>query len=133
MKYMVILDALENRAKVIELDDTADVLHACYEHMACECIQLLPVYDRQRLSPDYVVLTDEELYGKLCIVNPIASWLYGADVHGATISNNCAILKEVPEDMDFMPREEAEKLAAYLNAKADDIFTELIHRAVKTS
>jgi len=121
MKAIIVLDALENQAKVQRVGDDADIMRTIYGLIGCDCVQMLPLYP-DRIPKGFLALCDENTYGKAEIFNPLASWLYGCDDHGACVTRNAVIVKEIPEDFDFMTEEEARKICDDLNAKADDIF-----------
>ena len=121
MKAIIVLDALENQAKVQRVGDDADIMRTIYRLIDCRTVQMLPLYP-DRIPKGFLALCDEDTYGKAEIFNPLASWLYGCDDHGACVTRNAVIAKEIPEDFDFMTEEEARKICDDLNAKADDIF-----------
>lgn len=121
MKAIIVLDAIENQAKVQRVGDDADIMRTIYRLIDCRTVQMLPLYP-DRIPKGYMALVDENDHGKVQIFNPLASWLYGCDDHGACVTRNAVIVKEIPEDFDFMTEEEARKICDDLNAKADDIF-----------
>ena len=75
-----------------------------------------------RLPKGFVAFADEDLYGKMQIFNPLASWIHGADEHGQPICNDVIIWKEIPEDVDFMTAEEARQICKDLNDRAEENF-----------
>ena len=121
MKAIIVLDALENQAKVQRVGDDADIMRTIRGLIDCRTVQLLPLCP-DRIPKGYLALVDENDHEKVQIFNPLASWLYGCDDHGACVTRNAVIVKEIPEDFDFMTEEEARKICDDLNAKADDIF-----------
>lgn len=129
MKACVVLDAMMNIAKVVNVADDADILKTLYRLIDCDTVQLIPLYP-DRIPEGYVALCDENTYGKTEIFNPLASWLYGADDHGQFITRNAVILKEIPDDFDFMTEEEAQSIAAPLNDRAEQIFTQTMDAIV---
>ena len=130
MKAIIVLDALENRAKVQRVGEDADIMRTIYRLIDCRTVQLLPLYP-DRIPKGYIALVDENDHGKVQIFNPLASWLYGCDDHGACITRNAVIVKEIPEDFDFMTEEEARKICKDLNARAEEIFTVTMDAVVR--
>lgn len=118
MNYCVFLSQLDEPAKVAPIPDDVDVLDACYKLIDCETVQLVPIME-DRLPKGYDALCDQEIFGKTVCINPLASWIYGADDHGAGIMGNVVILKTVEteegEDLAFMTEEEATDIADELN------------------
>ena len=126
MKYGVLLDARESRAKVLRCPDDAKILQTCYDVIGCRLIENM-ILEPGRLPEGYAAFADEDLYEKLQVFNLLASWIHGADVHGQTICNNVIIWKEIPEDVDFMTEEEARKICNDLNAlDAKEIFIKMV-------
>ena len=121
MKYCVVLDALENRAKVLRCLNDAEVLQTCYDVIHCNHVENVILHPG-RLPEGFVAFADEDLYGKMQIFNPLASWIHGTDEHGQPICNNVIVWKEVPDDVDFMTAEEARQICKDLNDRADEIF-----------
>jgi len=130
VKALIILDASTNQARVERVPDKMDVLQACYKYIGCDTVQLFPVV-KDRLPEGYVALCDEDVHGKYALFNPMASWLYGADDHGQYVTRNAVILKEIPEDFDFMTEEEAQTISADLNARAWEIFDLTMFRVLE--
>jgi len=122
MNYAVLLSQTNEPAKVVPCIND-DVLKECYRLIGCRTVQLVPAYDEDRLSKEYDALCDEDVYGKTVCLNPIASWIYGADIHGTGIHGNVVVLKVVKEEEEanlaFMPKEEAQALADKLNENYD--------------
>ena len=118
MNYCVFLSQMDEPAKVAPIPDGVEVLDACYKLIGCETVQLVPIME-DRLPKGYDALCDENSYGKTLFLNPLASWIYGADDHGAGIMGNVVILKTVEteegEDLAFMTEEEATDIADELN------------------
>lgn len=116
MSYCVFLSQYDEPAKVVQCTD--DVLPECYRLIECDTVQLVPGYP-DRLPKGYEALCDENRYGKTVFINPLASWIYGADDHGAAIMGNVVVLKTIQmeegEDLAFMTEEEATALAEVLN------------------
>ena len=116
MSYAVLLCQTDNRAKIIQCE--GDVLHECYRVIDCDSVQLVPEYPG-RLPKGYEAVCDENTWGKTLFINPLASWIYGADIHGAAIMGNAVVLKIIDtkdgEDLAFMTEEEATALAEELN------------------
>ena len=117
MSYAVLLSQTDEPAKVIQC--TGDVLKECYRLIGCDTVQLVPGYP-DRLPKGYEALCDENTWGKSLFINPLASWIYGADDHGAGIMGNAVVLKVIQtedgdEDLAFMTEEEATALAEELN------------------
>lgn len=118
MNHCVLLDAIKNKATVVSVEDDEDVMKTSYRLIDCDTVQLLPVYPG-RLQKGFIALVDEDTYGKDAFFNPMASWLYGSDDHGLPVFRNAVILKEIPDDFDFMSKVEAQTIADDLNAKAN--------------
>lgn len=132
MKYCVLLDAMENRAKAIPFKPGVSLLQTAYKAMGCDQVQLIPLYP-DRLPKGYEAITDENLMlkdGATKIFNPLASWLYGCDVHGTPILNNVVIFKVKGSNFTGMTEEEAERIAGELNAHADEIFDLTMFKAM---
>lgn len=125
MKYVVLLDALQNKARIIRCLNDAEVLDTCYNLIGCDTIQLVPLWP-DRLEKGFAAVCDEDTFGKVPVINPLASWLYGADQHGQPITRNALIWKTVPDDFDFMSPAEAHHIADLLNKSAEEIFTKVL-------
>ena len=123
MKYCVLLDAMENKAKPLPIKPGVGLLQTAYKAMGCNHVQLLPLHP-ERTPGGYEAVTDEELWCRdgTKIFNPLASWLYGCDEHGKPIMNNVVIFKIRRSDFIGMPEEEALQICADLNARADEIY-----------
>lgn len=121
MKYCVLLNAIKNKAIVVSVEDDAELMDTIYRLIECDTVQMLPVYPG-RLPKGFLALVDENTYGKDCYFNPMGSWLYGCDDHGQPIYRNAVIMKEIPDDFDFMTEEEAKRIADELNTKRDEIY-----------
>ena len=124
MKYCVLLDAMENRAKALPIKPGVSLMQTAYKAMCCDQVQLIPLYP-DRLPKGYEAITDENLMmrdGATKIFNPLASWLYGCDDHGTPILNNVVIFKVKGSNFTGMTEEEAEQITSDLNARADEIF-----------
>ena len=121
MKYTVLLDAMQNKARVIRCLNDADLLETCYNLIGCRTVENI-ILEPGRLPEGFVAFADEDIRGDVAIYNPLASWLHGTDIHGQPICNNVLIWKEIPEDVDFMTAEEARQIANDLNARAQEIF-----------
>ncbi len=121
MNYAVLLTQTDELAKVVECA-TDDVLQECYRLIDCDTVQLVPTWNG-RLPRGYEALCDENDFGKTTFINPLASWLYGADDHGSAIHGNVILLKVVDtEDGDnlaFMAEDEAKALAEEMNKDFD--------------
>lgn len=128
MKYCILLDALENRAKMIPVQKGKKLLQIAYSLIHCDTVQLLPLYPG-RIPEGFDAVCDEDTYGKLKIINPLASWIYGCDDHGAQIVNNVVIFKVKADDFCLMEEEEAKQIVDDLNARANDIFNNLMCKA----
>lgn len=131
MKYCVVLNALSNLAQPVMCAEETGVLQTCYDLIDCDTIQLVPLYPG-RLPKGYIAVCDEDTYGKMEIFNPLASWLYGTDEHGQPIVRDAVILKETEEDMIFMEEDEARKLSADLNEKAEEVFNKTMNAVIMT-
>ena len=123
MKYCVLLNQMGGPASEIPCT-IDDVLETCYALIGCERVQLVPAYP-DRLPKGYDILCDENTHGKTLLINPLASWIYGTDKHGAGIFGNAVILKVVNNeddegDLAFMTEEEANALAEDLNRDLND-------------
>ena len=98
-------------------------------------MQLVPIYP-DRLPKGYDALCDENRYGKTVFINPLASWIYGADDHGAAIMGNVVILKTVQteegEDLAFMTEEEANALAEELNKDFETKYDVVVFTVMKS-
>lgn len=127
MNYCVLLDCLENRAVPVQRVGKTSLLQTAYNLISCDSVQLVPLYP-DRLPKGYEALCDEETYGKIRIVNPLASWLYGCDDHTVPIVNNVVIFKTCEDDFVWMNEEEALKIADDLNARADEILRLIMGR-----
>jgi len=121
MKCCILLDAVENVAKVIPVKKGTKLLQTAYSLMGCDSVQLIPLYP-DRLPKGYEAITDENTFGKTKIFNPLASWLYGCDDHGSPIVNNVVIFKVKRDDFTLMEEDEARKIAEDLNSRADEIY-----------
>jgi len=128
MNYCILLDAIENRAKIIQVENES-ILQTAYHLMDCDTVQLVPLYP-DRLPKGYGAVCDEDMFGKTLFFNPLASWLYGCDDHGAPIANNVVIFKVSGEDFVWMAEDEARKIADDLNARADEVFDLTITKAM---
>ena len=84
----------------------------------------------------YEALCDENRYGKTEFINPLASWIYGADNHGAAIVGNVVVLKTVQtedgEDLAFMTEEEATALAEDLNTDFETKYDLVVFTVMKS-
>lgn len=123
MNYCVLLSQFDEPANVVPCT-IDDVLETCYTLIGCERVQLVPAYP-DRLPKGYDILCDENIHGKTLLINPLASWIYGTDKHGAGIFGNAVILKVVNNeddegDLAFMTEEEANALAEDLNRDLND-------------
>lgn len=127
MNYCVLLDCLANRAKPIQQVKKTGILKTAYDLISCDHVQLVPLYP-DRLPKGYEALCDEETYGKIRIVNPLASWLYGCDDHTVPIVNNVVIFKTCEDDFVWMTEEDAQQIADDLNARADEILRLIMGR-----
>lgn len=122
MKYCVLLSAMDNEAKAMPFPEDADMLEIAYSLIACDTIQLVPVYPG-RLPKGYEAVCDENrLDTEIQIFNPLASWLYGCDDHGVPITKNVVIFKVKRDSFVLMSEPEARKICDDLNARADEIF-----------
>ena len=134
MKYCVLLPETDEPAKAVPCT-IDDVLPMCYELIGCRTVQLIPVYEH-RLKPGYDMVTDEDIQeGKTVCMNPLASWIFGADVHGAGILGNAVVLKlerneEGEEDFAFMTEEEATALAEELNKDYDAKYDQVVFKVL---
>ena len=122
MNYCVLLNQMGGPASEIPCT-IDDVLETCYALIGCERVQLVPAYP-DRLPKGYDILCDENTHGKTLLINPLASWIYGTDEHGAGVFGNAVILKVVNNeddegDLAFMTEEEAKALAEELNKDYD--------------
>ena len=133
MKYCVLLDALENRAKPLPLKPGVSLLENAYKVMGCRSVQLVPLYP-DRLPKGYEAVTDDEVWCRdgSKVFNPLASWLYGCDDHGTPIMNNAAVFKVKRDDFTGMTEEEALQICADLNARADEIFDLTMFKVLST-
>lgn len=133
MSYCVFLSQMDEPAKVVQC--TGDVLHECYRLIDCDTVQLVPGYP-DRLPKGYEALCDEDRYGKTEFINPLASWIYGADDHGAAIVGNVVVLKTVQtedgEDLAFMTEEEATALAEDLNTDFETKYDLVVFTVMKS-
>ncbi len=70
-----------------------------YETIGCECIDIVMA---KRLPEPYRMVVDDEGIVRGLPINPRASWLYGADIHGNPICGDVLILKEEwdPKNME---------------------------------
>ena len=122
MKYCVLLDAMANEAKPVPYPESTDLLSVAYELIGCDTVQLVPVYPG-RLPKGFDAVCDENRHpDEIQIFNPLASWLYGTDDHGAPITKNVVIFKVKRDDFALMTEEEARKICKDLNSRADEIF-----------
>lgn len=128
MNYCILLDAIENRAKIIPVENEP-ILQTAYHLMNCDTVQLVPLYPN-RLPKGYEAVCDGDTFGKTLFFNPLASWLYGCDDHGAPITNNVVIFKVSCDDFVWMTEDEARKIADDLNARADEIFDLTMFKAM---
>ena len=116
MSYAVFLSQYDEPAKVVQC--TGDVLQECHRLMDCDIVELIPGYP-DRLPKGYKALCDENYWGTSQFINPLASWINGADDCGSAIMGNVVVLKTIQteegEDLAFMTEEEATALAEVLN------------------
>ena len=135
MNYCVFLSQMDEPAKASPIPDHVEVLEACYQLIQCNTVQLVPVYP-DRLPKGYEALCDENRFGKTLFINPLASWIYGADDHGAAIMGNVVILKTVRteegEDLAFMTEEEATDLADELNKDFETKYDIVVFTVMKS-
>lgn len=129
MNYCVLLDCLSNQAKPIQQVKDTGILQTAYDLIGCDTVQLVPLYP-DRLPKGYEAVCDEDTYGKTQIFNPLASWLYGCDDHGAPIVNNVVIFNTAEDDFAWMTEEDARKICEDLNAQADEIFDLTMFKAM---
>lgn len=133
MKYCVLLNQTDEPAKIVPCT-TDDVLGTCYQLIDCDTVQLVPNYP-DRLPKGYEALCDENTYGKSLFINPLASWIYGADEHGAGIFGKAVVLKTVrndedEEDLAFMTEDEAKALAEELNRDYETKYDLVVFRSM---
>lgn len=131
MRYCVLLDAMENRAKLLPLTPGVSLLENAYKAMGCRSVQLVPLYPN-RIPEGYEAVTDDEVWCRdgTKIFNPLASWLYGCDDHGTPIMNNVCIFKVKRDDFTGMTEEEAQTIADGLNSRADEIYDLTMFKAL---
>jgi len=131
VNYCVLLDCLSNRAKPIQQVKKTGILKTAYDLISCDHVQLVPLYP-DRLPNGFEAICDEDTFGKMKIFNPLASWLYGCDDHGATIANNVVIFKLNKRGDDFclMEEDEAHQIADDLNARANEIYDLTMFKAM---
>lgn len=132
MSYAVLLSQTDEPARAVQCENE-DVLKACYRLIDCRTVQLVPGYP-DRLPDGYEALCDEDNYGKTSFINPLASWIYGADDHGAAIMGNVVILKVIQtedgEDLAFMTEEEATSLAEALNTDFKTKYDQVVYNVM---
>lgn len=121
MNYCVVLSQTDEPAKVVRCPNNPEsILKVCYSLIGCECntVQLVPKWE-DRLPAGYEALCDENTWGKTLFINPLASWIYGTDVHRSAIMGNVVIMKTVETedaaDLGFMTESEAQAIADDLN------------------
>ena len=121
MKHCVLLDPMTSTARIVRVDDKADVMITLYNLIDCDMVQLLPVYPG-RLQNGFAVLVDEDTYGKPNVFNPLASWLYGCDDHGQPIFRGAVIMKDTQNDLAFLTKDEAEKIVEDINTRGGNVY-----------
>ena len=115
MRYCVLLDAMGRKAVPVKAKSGESLMKIAHRLIECETLQLVPLYP-DRLPKGYAAVCDENAYGKFSAINPIASWLYGADEHGAPVVRNAVVFRLRRDDFGWMTAEEATAIADGLNA-----------------
>ena len=115
MRYCVLLDAMARKAVPVKAKSGESLMKIAHRLIECETLQLVPLYP-DRLPKGYAAVCDENAYGKFSAINPIASWLYGADEHGAPVVRNAVVFRLRRDDFGWMTAEEATAIADGLNA-----------------
>lgn len=129
MKYCVLLNAETRRAEPVKAKSSESISQFAYRLMDCDLMQLLPLYPG-RLPKGYAAVCDENAYGKYSIINPIASWLYGADEHGSPVVRNAVVLRLRRDDFGWMSPEEATAIADGLNAVSDETINRMLFNII---
>lgn len=108
------------RIDAIEFPETEDHLDFYYETIGCSCIDIVRTMGLEDIGmKGYDLIVDDEglIVGK--DVNPIASILYGCDIHGQPIVGDALLCKrvETPEGLDStgMTDEELHSLLTAFN------------------
>lgn len=121
MRYCVLLNAETQKAEPVKAKSGESLMKIAHRLIDCDMLQLIPLYPG-RLPKGYAAVCDENVYGKFGSVNSIASWLYGADEHGAPVIRNVVVFRLRRDDFGWMEAEEATAIADGLNAvPAEDL------------
>ena len=116
-KQMALKITTANKREIIELEDLG------YRTLQTEIGGYIEMVRPCRLPEDIVMLVDEEGLFKNLPLNPVGSWLYGTDWHGAPIVGDVLILgqSEDPEaDFVGLSLEQLMKICDALIAMGDN-------------
>ena len=87
---------LDNLNNAFEIDaGSANFIEFCEKEIGCDVIEI--VHPKRLHAPYAIVIDDCGSIHELPI-NPIASWLYGMDVHGCPILGPALFVKDVMTD-----------------------------------
>ena len=129
MRYCVLLNAETQKAEPVKAKSGESLMKIAHRLIDCDTLQLIPLYPN-RLPRGYVAVCDENAYGKFSVINPIASWLYGADEHGSPVVRNAVVFRLRRDDFGWMEAEEATAIADGLNAVSAETMNEVIFQIV---
>lgn len=129
MKYCVLLNCETRRAEPVKAKSKESLSGIARRLIDCDMLQLVPLYPG-RLPKGYVAVCDENAYGKYSAINPIASWLYGADEHGSPVVRNAVVLRIRRDDFGWMSPEEATAIADGLNAVSDETINRMLFNII---
>ena len=129
MRYCVLLNAESQKAEPVKAKSGESLMKIAHRLIECDMLQLLPLYPG-RLPNGYAAVCDENVYGKYSAINPIASWLYGSDEHGAPVVRNVVVFRLRKDDFGWMTAEEATAIADGLNAVPAESLNKVILNVV---
>lgn len=129
MRYCVLLNAETQKAEPVKAKSGESLMKIAHRLIDCDTLQLIPLYP-DRLPRGYAAVCDENAYGKFSVINPIASWLYGADEHGAPVVRNAVVFRLRRDDFGWMEPEEATAIADGLNAVPAETMAEVVLKIV---
>lgn len=117
-QYAVLLTETQD-VKVMACKPDKDIFDIGREAIGCDWIELV---EADLLAKDgLLMMIDEE--GKLrpggALINATASALYGTAQHGDPIMGNAVIVRTTGENLELLTAEEAERLAARMEAIRD--------------
>ena len=126
-EYCVKLSCHGLMIELVERQKNEAVLDFCYRVIGCRCIDIVrPV----NLDAAYCMVVDDEgLFAEHPILNPFASYLYGAHVHGQPIVGNAVLMKNRQDDDGvstiWLTKEEATEFVSSIGNKVLTVVSEL--------